>query len=202
MISPMEASRRGIEADFSSDRSSYGNAAYNRLIALGQTLPTQFDRQVDVVLANAIPAGGGSSSPVYPFDVISAGTSVFSFQAGTINGLLPTNYAATFTLSLNTTYYPKLSLTANNGQITAATLSFPTTAPSAIPTNMGQPPTSFDFLLGLLLTNGSGGGTWYRTIGPGSLSAAGQESFRTTKVSPAPGTLPYDIWFTWTITQA
>lgn len=68
----MEASRRGIEADFASARNSYGDATYSRLIAPGQTLPTQFDRQVDVVAAPAIPAGGGSAST--PFQIVDQST--------------------------------------------------------------------------------------------------------------------------------
>jgi len=197
MESPLEKSRKGIEADFAAMADDF---TVNRLVYPPDRLPTQFDRQIDQILSPV--AGGGGGAVVYPFDVISAGTSSFTVQPGTLNGLLPSNYNSTFTLSTSTTYYLQLAATASNGQITGATLSFVTSAPAAIPTNMGQPPTSFDYMLGILITNGAGGGTWFRTIGPGSLNAAGQECFRTSKSSPSPGTLPYDIWYTWVLTQA
>lgn len=165
-------------------------------------VPTdQWDRQIDQFDQPA-GGGGGGVSVVYPFDVISAGTGNFTVQPGTINGQLPSNYSNVFVLSPSTTYYLVLSCTSSNGQITGAVLSFASSPPASIPTNMGQPPTSFDFLIGIVITDAIGGGTWYRTIGPGSLSAAGQEAFRTDKTSPAPGTLPYDLWYTWVITQA
>ena len=86
-------------------------------------LPTQWDRQVDELDSPGLSSGGGVVAVIYPYDVISAGTSAFTVQPGTLNGLLSTNYNSTFTLSLSTTYYLTLSATASNGQITGATLS-------------------------------------------------------------------------------
>lgn len=190
MKSPLELSREGIERDLAY---SFGRTV-DRLIFPGQELPTQFDRQLDIVATPPASGGGGGMTQVFPFDVISAGTAGYAVQPGTINGLLPSNYTITQMLGPTNTYYLTLSVTASSGQITGATLSFAASAPAAVPVNMGQPPTSFDYLLGVVIDQ-----VWFRTIGPGSLSAGGNEVFRTDKSSPAPGTLPYDIWYTWLI---
>lgn len=175
--------------------------AVNRLVYPPDRLPTQFDRQIDQILSPVSGGGGGAGAAVYPFDVISAGTSSFTVQPGTMSGLLPSNYASTFTLTPSTTYYLQLDCTASSGQIASAALNFASSAPAAIPVNMGQPPTSFSFLVGILITNGAGGGTWFRCIAPGSLFAIGALQYQTNKASPAPGTLPFDNWYTWLIEQ-
>ncbi len=173
-----------------------------RLIARGQTLPTQWDRQVDEFDSPGISSGGGgSTAAIYPFDVISAGTSNFTVQPGTINGILPSNYSNVFTLSLGTTYYVDLNVTASSGQVTAATLSFDASAPAAIPVNASAPPNSFSFMLGLLITDNVGGATWYRVIGPGSLTAAGSLVYQVNASSPSPGTLPFTNYYTWLMGQ-
>lgn len=161
---------------------------------------SQFDRQVDR-FGNPGGGGGGGSPTVEPFDVSfdtpMSGTVNASFSPGTVNGLLPSNYNTPININVTGTYYAVISLTASGGQITGAVLSLPTAAPAAIPVNMGQPPLSFDFLIGIIVDS-----VWYRTIGSGSLTAAGKEVFRTSKTSPAPGTLPYDIWYSWLMGNA
>ena len=116
---------------------------------------------------------------------------------GTINGLLPTNYNSVFTVSATATFFVVLSVTASSGELASATINFNSSPPAAVPVNMGPNPHSlFDYLLGILVN-----GIWYRTIGPGGLAAAGAEVFRASKLSPAPGTLPYDIYYTWNLTN-
>lgn len=177
----------------------------DRFRAPGGILSDTWDRQVDEFNSPPISDGGGSAGP-FPFDAIlepdpvTMGNTLATFLPGVINGLLPSNYASSFSLSPSSTYFAIISCTASNGQITAASLSFGSSPPAAIPTNMGQPPLSFDFLLGIVITDGLGGATWSRIIGDGSLAAAGAEAFRTDKATPVPGTLPYDIWYTWNLT--
>ena len=167
----------------------------------GTPLANQFGRSLDIIQTPSA-SGGGGASTIYPFDAyLSAGTATYAVQPGTINGLLPSNYNSTFTLTPGTTYYLVLNVTTSGGQVTGATLAFNTSAPAAIPVNAGQPPTSFSFLIGVLLV-GATSGTWYRTIGPGSLSAAGQLSYQANATSPSPGTLPYTNYYTWVVTQA
>lgn len=146
-------------------------------------------------------SGGGAASPE-PFDVaISDGSDVDHFTAtvrpGTLNGLIPTNILTTPDLLLATPYYVVLSAVVSDGAITSCTLSFPTATPSGMPTAEGIPPLAFDFLLGMIID-----GVWYRTIGTGSLFASSYEVFRVSKTAPDPGTLPYDIWYSWALTTA
>ncbi len=145
------------------------------------------------------PGGAGAPATTYPFDVtfddgVADPRDTF-VKPGTINGLIPSNYADIFSLAASGAYYLVLTCTASDGQIASAVLSFDASPPSGIPVIQGQPPTSFAVLLGVVVDL-----VWYRTIGLGSLTATGTEVFRVSKTSPAPGTLPYDIWYTWAIT--
>lgn len=152
-----------------------------------------FGNELDAIKSPlSAPGGGGSTPGAYDVDI--TGTSAVVLP-GTINGLLASNYATVFTITNPGIYFVTLSVTATDGQLGSATLSFAATPPAAIPVVMGAPPTAFDFLLGIVVD-----GVWFRVIGPGGLSAAGAESFRVSKTSPAPGTLPYDIWYTWNVT--
>lgn len=142
---------------------------------------------------------GGGSTPVYPFDVSfsGSGTLTVTVVPGAINGLLPTNILSTLSIGATATGYLVLSATVSAGQIASCVLSIASSPSAAIPVNMGQPPTAFDFLIGVIVN-----GVWFRTIGPGGLAATASEAYRVSKLTPSPGTLPYDIWYTWDITEA
>lgn len=153
----------------------------------------------------ADPVRGGvkqaGSKGLYPFDVtlvdLVVGTSkTASIRPGSINNLIPSNYTTTYPLLNSTTYYLVLSVTVTAGVVTGATLSMPTTAPVGMPVALGAPPTAFTVLLGAVIA-----GAWYRTIGNGSLQATSAEAFRVSRSSPAPGTLPYDLYYTWGLTN-
>ena len=162
---------------------------------------SRFDREIDTI-ENPAGVGGGGGGP-YPFDAIltadpgTPGYSIATIQPGTINGILPSNYSTTYTLDDTLVYFLVASVTVSAGQITAVTLSMPTSPPAGVPVNMGQPPLSFTYLLGVVVD-----GVWYRVIGNGSLSAISTDVYHTDKTSPSPGTLPYDIWYTWNLVQA
>jgi len=159
----------------------------------------RFDRQIDT-LQNPAGGGGGAAGP-YPFDMtftaLGGGSYTAAILPGTINGIIPSNFATTYTINNTTVYYLILNVTVSGGAVTAATLSLSTTPPTGIPVNMGQPPLSFEYLLGVVVD-----ATWYRTIGNGSLTATAEDVYHVSKTSPAPGTLPYDIYYTWGITEA
>lgn len=138
----------------------------------------------------------GTDAPI-PFDVTfvsvgELGDLTASVVPGTVNNILGTNWATPFTISSTGTYYLVTAVVTADAQVTSHTLAMDGSAPSTFPVNMGLPPTSFDVLIGIVID-----GTWYRTIGPGSISAQSLEAYRTSKAAPAPGTLPYDIWYTW-----
>jgi len=149
-------------------------------------------------------AGGGGGGGPFPFDVsFTAGSDAShrtaTVRPGTLNGLIPDNILTTEDVDINNTYYLILEATAMDGQIASAHLRFDSSAPTTgIPTTMGEPPIAFEFCIGIIVGDGAMS-TWYRTIGNGSLFAEGSEVFRVSKVAPSPGTLPYDIWYTWFI---
>ncbi len=170
-----------------------------RIVNPARSMPAfQFDRSVDT-LEGPQASGGGSPTPAgpFPFDVEFTGSGTpltASARPGTLNGLIPTNYLTTYSVTVPGVYYLVLSATAATGEIASCALSMPGSPPVGIPTIMGEPPLAFDYLLGVVID-----GVWYRTIGNGSLTAIGQEVFRVSQISPAPGTLPYDIYYTWNI---
>jgi hypothetical protein len=123
-----------------------------------------------------------------------AGGLVATFRAGTINGLLPSNYLTGVTVPASGTKYLVLTCTANNGEITAASFSADAAAPGAIVPYAGQPPVSFKILIGLSIN-----GTPIKIWGCGNIQASGTESFRLQKVTPVAGQVPYDIYYTWTL---
>ncbi len=162
-----------------------------------------FDRTVDTLPRSqpaSAPGGGGGSGP-FPFDVdlvgAAPGTSDASIRPGTINGIVPADILDVTNLDDTLVYYLVLSVTVADGAITGATIAFTTTAPDPVPTALGEPPLAFDYVIGLVVL-----GEWFRTIGNGSLFAAPEEAFRVDKTAPAPGTLPYEIWYTWALEAA
>ncbi len=150
-----------------------------------------FDRGVDQFGG---PQGGGGGTDIkLPFDAVFGSGSV-SFRPGTLNSILPSNYLATFAISPGFTYYANIVANALDGQITSCSLEFNTTPPTGIGVLMGQPPTSFRYLLGIVVDN-----AWFRTAPQSSLSAQSKLSFTVSKTAPDPGTLPYDSYWTWIV---
>lgn len=146
-------------------------------------------------------AGGVATGP-FPFDVSfgpgSDGShSAATIRPGTVNGLVPANILVIADLENSTDYYLVISATVAAGEITGCTIAFTTTAPGAIVPTLGEPPLTWDYVVGMVID-----ATWFRTIGNGSLFATPEEVFRVSKVAPAPGTLPYDIYYTWSIDSA
>jgi hypothetical protein len=139
-----------------------------------------------------------SSSSAYPFDITITETAgpiyTATFRAGTINGLLPSNYLTGVVVSNPGTKYLVLNCTASNGQITAASFAAEASAPAAITPFAGQPPTSFAILIGITI-DAEATKVW----GNGNIQASGTESFRLQKVSPVAGQVPYDIYYTWNL---
>ncbi len=145
------------------------------------------------------PGGGGTPAAVDPFDLSftpsSPGNITPVMVPGTINSVIPSNYLSLPDIADTGTFFFILSVTTLNGQIASATVATSGSAPSGIGTTMGVPPTSFDYLIGVVQD-----GVWFRTAPTGSFTATPIEAFRASITNPAPGTLPYDIYYTWTVT--
>lgn len=127
----------------------------------------------------------------YPFDISITGTTAI-FRAGTINGLLPSNYLTGVTVVASGTRYLVLNCTASNGQITAASFEADSSVPPALAPTAGQPPTSFKVLIGVSID-----AVPFKVWGSGNIQAFGREMFRLAVASPVAGQLPYSIYYTW-----
>ncbi len=158
---------------------------------------SQFGRDLDII-ESPPPAGSGSSTPASPFDLSftpsSPGNITPIMVPGTINSVIPSNYLSLSDIADTGTFFFILSVTTLNGQIATASVSLAGSAPAGIGTTMGVPPTAFDFLIGVVQD-----GVWFRTAPTGSFTATPIEAFRASITNPAPGTLPYDIYYTWTV---
>lgn len=130
----------------------------------------------------------------YPFQPTISGTTV-TVRNGTLNNVAPTNISSSFYYP-GGTYYLVLTCYSSSGVITSSALSIDGSAPSAISSSLGFPPTSFGILLYVLT-----GGAAIRVIGTGSLQAVASESLRVQKTITTPDMLPYDSYYTWQITN-
>ena len=138
------------------------------------------------------PQGTGGGTPTRcPFDITITGTTV-TFEPGTINQLLPSNYATGVTIPALGTRYLVLDCTAANGEITTAAFAADSSVPPAITPELGEPPTAFKLLIGVVVDSVA-----TKVWGCGNIQAEGAESFRIQKVSPVAGELPYDVYYTW-----
>jgi hypothetical protein len=140
--------------------------------------------------------GGGAATERYPFDITltdaGGGNSTATIWPGTINQLLPSNYLTGVTVSNTGTHFLVLDCTASDGEITAAPLAIESAAPPAITPTQGTPPVAFQVLVGIIID-----GVAYKVWGNGSVTASAAESYRVDKGSPVPGSLPYDVFYTW-----
>lgn len=159
----------------------------------------QWDRSID---SFAIPQGGGGTAAAAgpgPFDLSfsagsEAGLLAVAAIPGTINSIIPSNIFSLGEINDTGTYYFVISATVSNGQVASATLALDGSAPAGIGSAQGAPPTAFDYLIGVVVD-----GTWYRSAPAGSLAATPLEVFRVEKETLVPGTLPYDIWYSWSV---
>lgn len=146
------------------------------------------------------PPPGGTGTPstgLGPFDLEfspggSPGDLTPFMRPGTVNSVIPSNYLSLPDISDTGAYYFVLSVTTLDGQIATASVALNGSPPAGIPVAMGVPPTAFDYLIGAVVD-----GVWFRAAPTGSLDAIPFETFRTGIINPTPGTLPYDIWYSW-----
>lgn len=139
--------------------------------------------------------GNGTGTSTYPFDItVVSGNATFIY--GTVNGVAPTNIGSTLTISMSGTRYVYLTCSAVDGIFTSSTINISSTAPAAIGTNIGYPPNTFYILIHVVVD-----GVPIRVINRSSLQALSKEAFRTQKVMTTPDMLPYDTYYTWSISD-
>jgi hypothetical protein len=170
---------------------------YLRSIAPQSSPSVRVSRTSGGTTFEALDAGGRGGTGDCPFAITltEAGSAyTATFRAGTINSLLPSNYLTGVAVPATGTKYLVLTCTASNGEITAATFSADATAPAAIVPFAGQPPTSFKILIGVVID-----GALVQVWGCGNIQALGVESFRVQKGAPVAGQVPYDVYYTWSL---
>ena len=143
--------------------------------------------------------GGGSFAFTYPFEYYSGGTTTapwFGLRAGTVNGILPTNWTTTFALPVATTAgytkYIDLKCDTNGSAINEVTIELNATPPNPmLATNESAPP---EFKINThVVINGDA----YRTIGASSILAVVQESIRVDREAVEYGVKPWDQYYIW-----
>lgn len=159
---------------------------------------SQFDRDLDII-ESPPPGGGGGGASLGPFDLtFTAGTLPGDIKPtmfpGSINSVIPSDYLSLPDIAETGEFYFVLSVTVTDGQIATASVDLVGSPPAGIPVTLGAPPTSFDYLLGVVID-----GVWFRSTGVGSKAAAPFETFRVGVVNPPPGTLPYEIYYSWSV---
>lgn len=138
--------------------------------------------------------GGTTVEDDFPFKISFPSATGCQFQAGTINGMLPSNYNDVLTLPEPTSPYVKYIVVkgASAGKnITTAEIAVEATPPS-IGTALNASPTTYSCLIYVIAT-----GTAYRTIGKSSILAMPQELMRTPKAPATAAELPYDSIYQW-----
>ena len=132
-----------------------------------------------------------------PFDITidtSAGT--FTLVTGTVNGIVPNNINNTFTIATVGTRYVYITCSAINGVLTGCTINVGSSQPAPIGTNIGYPQNSFNIPIYVVVN-----GTAFRVINRTSLQVLSKEAFRVQKSMFTPDTLPYDSYYTWSVSD-
>lgn len=157
----------------------------------GQVLTPEEEAQFGDI--NYISFGGGTSN--HPFKITSVAQGeeqyVIRVNAGTINGILPSNWSNDFTVEIET-YYVVLNVSASSNQIVSSMLSIDSSPPQneQAPVKWGLP-SEFKVVVGIVL----GSRVWQVVFN--NLSYISSKRITTNRESPQAGQLPYDNWYVW-----
>lgn len=146
-----------------------------------------------------LPSRGGGEGLNYPFEYYSGGTATapwFGLRAGTVNGILPTNWTTTFALPVATTAgytrYVDLNCSGDGSSINQVEIQLNTTPPAAMTATYETAPSEFK-----INTHTVVNGVPYRTIGASSILAVVQESIRVDRQQVEYGVKPWDQYYIW-----
>ena len=117
----------------------------------------------------------------------------FRVNIGTINGILPSNWNATFTTPTSSVEFLLLTLTTASGEITGATLSLNASAPSTENITIDTPPTSHEFVIAAI------GNRTHSPVWTGNLFATTVEAYRASKTGTGVGDEPFSRYWRWQI---
>lgn len=148
---------------------------------------------ISIDLAARTVAAAPQSVSRQPFDLIAtkdaspATTYSVTVRPGTLNGILPSNWSATFTCAATGIYYAKAVITTDGTAVTAVSIECNTTAPTVQAPQAFGVETTIRYLFGLFSA-----GSVYRVIGDGHISLNPSVWMTKAKASPAaPGELPW-----------
>lgn len=130
---------------------------------------------------------------VAPFTATVNGLNL-TLTTGTLNGLVPTNVGSTFVISSSGTQYLLLTVSTSNAKVTSSSFSISATPASAIDVIQGQPPSTFDICIYVIVNT-----VPYRVIGNGSLFCTPYEAWRFAKAMTSPDAMPYDSYYSWRV---
>jgi hypothetical protein len=143
--------------------------------------------------------GVGGAIITYPFEYYSGGTITapwFGLRAGTVNGILPTNWTTTFALPVATTAgytrYIDLRCDTDGSAINEVTIELNTSPSTPMVATMETAPPTFKINTHTVLN-----GAAYRTIGASSILAVVQESIRVDRTTVEYGVKPWDQYYIW-----
>jgi hypothetical protein len=145
------------------------------------------------------PQGGGTSTPTtrQPWDLIARqdpddeNQYLIRVRPGTLNGFLPANWDEEFTAADTGLYYAKAVIATDGEAITGVTIQIDTSAPANQPAVEFGIAGNIEYLFGLFAE-----GSVYRTIEQGSISLLPRQYLVVgADPAPAPGELPYDIYY-------
>jgi hypothetical protein len=157
----------------------------------------------EIVVPRAGGGGGGSSLTRHPFQISSTPNPdnedqyFVTVRPGTINSLLPSDIfdgpsLARNTIAANSLSYVVLDASSDGQQITTASVSVESSAPSAQTPEIFGLPSSAQFLLGVVHNSN------VFQVQFTNLVVTGKQQFIASKSSPAAvGELPYEIYYVW-----
>lgn len=114
---------------------------------------------------------------------------------GSINGTVPSNILTPIAYTDTTDRYVKLKVTTDGKALTGVTVALEATVSDPIETTQDAGPTAFDIIIGVI-SQGVVTQIWTDCNITATLTLALTES----KVTPVPGTSPYNFFYTWVIT--
>jgi hypothetical protein len=136
--------------------------------------------------------GGGVTQITYPFQFYRDGEG-FGLTIGTINGIIPNNFSATFGLAVNTEYFVNLECSTDGTNVQSAEIIVGNSPPP--PNEATEYLAPISFALNVLYIDTSG--KPFRTIGTSPIAAIPQEVIREAITGVGYGELPYKSWYTW-----
>ena len=135
----------------------------------------------------------------YPFQYYYGGTATtpwFGLRAGTVNGVLPTNWTTTFSLPPATTAgytkYVDLACQTNGYEVNQVAIELNNEPPTPNVANSETAPPTFKINTHVIIN-----GEAYRTMGASSILAVVQESIRVDRENVQYGVKPWDQYYIW-----